>query len=33
MSLEESAALARRFEAGLASYTYLITPDRVEPEK
>ena len=31
MSLEESAALAKRFEAGLASYTYLITPDRVEP--
>ena len=33
MSLEESAALAKRFEAGLASYTYLITPDRVEPAK
>jgi arginine decarboxylase len=31
MSLEESAALAKRFEEGLASYTYLITPDRVEP--
>jgi len=31
ISLEESAALAKRFEAGLASYTYLITPDRVEP--
>ena len=30
MSLEESAALLKRFEAGLASYTYLITPDRVE---
>jgi arginine decarboxylase len=27
LSLEESAALLRRFEAGLASYTYLITPD------
>jgi arginine decarboxylase len=33
MSLEESAAIARRFEAGLASYTYLITPDRVEPTR
>ncbi len=30
MSLEESAALLKRFEASLASYTYLITPDRVE---
>jgi len=33
MSLEESAALAKRFEAGLASYTYLITPDRAEPPR
>ena len=32
MSLEDSAALLKRFEAGLASYTYLITPDRVEPQ-
>ena len=32
MSLEESAALLKRFEAGLSSYTYLITPDRVEPQ-
>jgi arginine decarboxylase len=30
ISLEESAALTKRFEAGLASYTYLITPDRVD---
>jgi len=32
MSLEESAAILKRFEAGLASYTYLITPDRVHAE-
>jgi arginine decarboxylase len=30
MTLEESGAILKRFEAGLASYTYLITPDRVE---
>jgi arginine decarboxylase len=30
MTLEESGAILKRFEAGLASYTYLITPDRVD---
>ena len=28
LSLEDSAALRRRFEAGLASYTYLNRPDK-----
>ena len=30
LGLEESAALLRRFESGLSSYTYLLTPDRLE---
>ncbi len=30
ITFEESALLLRRLESGLASYTYLISPDRVE---
>jgi arginine decarboxylase len=30
ISFEESGALLRRLESGLASYTYLITPDRLD---
>ncbi len=30
ITFEESAALLRRLESGLASYTYLITPDRLD---
>ena len=30
ISFEESAGLLRRLESGLGSYTYLITPDRLD---
>ena len=31
VSYEESALLLRHLEQGLNSYTYLLTPDRMEP--